>query len=340
MRALPALPSRPRSAPAGALLVPWLAAWVMACGGASSAPPAATPPTTPTSPTTPSAPVIPAIGDASVIDMATWNLEWFGDPSNGPSNETQQAANIRAALAGADVDLWAVQEVVSATAFRSLVGALPGYAGVLANDPVVTGGAASYSDFNDAEQKVGLIYKSGVAAVIGARVILTERDFDFAGRPPVEFRVRITVGGVVDTIPVIVLHAKAGSDAASYARRATAASSLKAWVEQTYPTQAVWVIGDFNDDMDVSITAGQPSPYAAIVSDTLRWRVPTKALSDARQSTTVSFPDAIDHHVVTRSAGLRYVPLSARVWRLDSLIPNYRTTTTDHYPVVARYRTR
>jgi len=310
-----------------------------ACSGSGTSP-ATTPPTTPTTPTAPSAPAIPAIGDASVIDMATWNLEWFGDPSNGPSNETQQAANIRAAIAAADLDLWAVQEVVSASAFRSLVGALPGYGGVLANEPAVTGGAASYSDFNDAEQKVGLLFKNTVASVIGARVILTERDFDFAGRPPVEFRVRVTLGGVVDTLPVIVLHAKAGSDAASYARRATAATALKLWVEQTYPAQPVWILGDFNDDMDTSITAGQPSPYAAIVADTLRWRVPTRALSDARQTTTVSFTDAIDHHVVTRPAGLRYLPLSARVWRLDSLIPNYRTTTTDHYPVVARYRTK
>ena len=313
--------------------------WGSACGGTGTAP-AATPPSTPTTPTTPSAPVIPAIGDASAIDMATWNLEWFGDPANGPTNETQQAANIRAAIAAADLDLWAVQEVVSASAFRSLVAALPGYGGVLANDPAVVGGAASYSDFNDTEQKVGLLFRSAVASVIGARVILTERDFDFAGRPPVEFRVRVTVGGVVDTIPVIVVHAKAGSDAASYARRATAATALKAWVEQNHPTQPVWILGDFNDDMDVSITTGQPSPYAAIVADTLQWRVPTKALSDARQTTTVSFPDAIDHQVVTRPAWLRYLPLSARVWRLDSLIPDYRTTTTDHFPVVARYRTK
>ena len=196
-----------------------------ACGGAGSAP-AATPPTTPTTPTTPLAPVIPAIGDANVIDMATWNLEWFGDPANGPTNETQQAANIRAAIAAADLDLWAVQEVVSASAFRSLVAALPGYGGVLANDPAVVGGAASYSDFNDAEQKVGLLVKSAVASVIGARVILTERDFDFAGRPPVEFRLRVTLGGVVDTIPVIVLHAKAGSDAASWDASSATATAL------------------------------------------------------------------------------------------------------------------
>jgi hypothetical protein len=34
------------------------------------------------------------------------------------------------------------------------------------------------------------------------------------------------------------------------------------------------------------------------------------------------------------------VAQSARAWRLDSIIPSYKSTTTDHYPVIAQYRTR
>lgn len=58
-------------------------------------------------------------------------------------------------------------------------------------------------------------------------MILTGSNFDFAGRPPVEFRLRVSLGGRVDTMPVVVLHAKAGSDTASYQRRVAAAVALE-----------------------------------------------------------------------------------------------------------------
>lgn len=309
-----------------------------ACAGGSSG--SGTTPTTPTPPTPPSGFTVPSVGSASLIDVGTWNVEWFGDASNGPSDDPKQASQVRAVLAAAGVDIWGLQEVVSATAFRELVNGLPGYAGVLATDAIVTDGARYYSDFNNTEQKVALIVNSAVASVLDARVILTDKDFEFAGRPPVEFRVRVTLNGTVDTIPVIVLHAKAGSDAASYARRLAGSAALKSWVEQTHAGRPVWIVGDFNDDFDTSITTGQPSPYEAFVRDTARWSAPTKALSDARVPSTVSYPDIIDHHLLTRPAGSRYVTQSARAWRLDSIIPSYRTTTTDHYPVIAQYRTR
>lgn len=327
------------------VVAPLIALTLAACGGGSSTGTAPTPttPTAPTTPTTPPAPsgfTVPAIGSAALLDVGTWNVEWFGDASNGPSDEVKQASQVRAVLAAAGVDIWGLQEVVSATSFRELVNGLTGYAGVLATDAIVTDGARFYSDFNNTEQKVALIVNSAVASVLDARVILVDKDYEFAGRPPVEFLVRVTLNGSVDTIPVIVLHAKAGSDATSYARRLAASTALKNWAEQTYPARPVWIIGDFNDDFDTSITTGQPSPYEAFVRDTVRWSTPTKALSDARIASTVSYPDIIDHHLLTRPAGLRYVAQSARAWRLDSIIPSYKSTTTDHYPVIAQYRTR
>ena len=30
---------------------------------------------------------VPKIGTDSTLDVATWNIEWFGDSLNGPSNE-------------------------------------------------------------------------------------------------------------------------------------------------------------------------------------------------------------------------------------------------------------
>jgi hypothetical protein len=198
-------------------------------------------------------------------------------------------------------------------------------------------GPQYYSDFGNAEQKVALVWRSSVATLQRARVILPERDFEFAGRPPVEFQLRVTLGSATEEVSVVVLHAKADADTVSWRRRRDGALALKTWLDSAYTTRKVFVIGDFNDDLDQSITTGRASPYAPFVTDIARWRAPTLVLSQAGIRTILNFPDAIDHHVVSRSAGTALVAGSVGVIRLDTLVRNYATTTADHLPVVARY---
>src|SRR5262249_44179811 len=143
--------------------------------------------------------------------------------------------------------------------------------------------------------------------------------------------------GVTQDIVVIVQHPKCCSDTASWQRRVNASAALKSYLDSTYPTQKVWVIGDFNDDVDTSIATGHASPYANFVSDSARYRFPTKALSDAGVASTVDFPDMIDHHLNTNEANATYVAGSAEVYRVDQFVPSYGTTTSDHYPVLSRY---
>jgi hypothetical protein len=54
-------------------------------------------------------------------------------------------------------------------------------------------------------------------------------------------------------------------------------------------------------------------------------------------ASTVSFSDMIDHHLNTTEMYATYVAGSATVFRADSYIASYGTTTTDHYPVITRY---
>ncbi|HSP78862.1 MAG TPA: endonuclease/exonuclease/phosphatase family protein, partial [Myxococcaceae bacterium] len=157
--------------------------------------------------------VIPPRGTDSTLDLGTWNLEWFGSTSNGPSNESLQLSNVRAVIAGSDLDIWGVAEVVDATHFQQLVSQLPGYAGLLASDSSVTDGGSYYST---SEQKVGLLYKTDIASVVSARLILTSSDSDFAGRPPLEVLLRVSLNGHTEDLVVIVLHAKAFNDEAAW----------------------------------------------------------------------------------------------------------------------------
>jgi endonuclease/exonuclease/phosphatase family metal-dependent hydrolase len=281
--------------------------------------------------------VVPAKGSSSTLDIASWNIEWFGDTANGPTNESLQLQNARAVIAGADMDIWGVAEIVSLAQWNSLKAQLPGYAGFIAKEPNVINGAAFYSGFNNAEQNVGILYKTSVATVTDARVILTANDFDFSGRPPLQVTLRVMINGGIENVVVIVLHAKCCSDSASWTRRRNAANALKSYLDAIFPTQKVWVIGDFNDDVDTSITPGSPSPYANFVNDAARYRFPTKALSDSGTPSTTSFPDTIDHHLNSNEANATYIAGSVEVFRVDQFIPNYDATTSDHYPVLTRY---
>lgn len=280
---------------------------------------------------------IPAKGTATTLDIGNWNIEWFGDTANGPTNETLQQSNVRDVISGADLDIWGLEEVVSATAFNNLKAQLPGYAGFLANDASVLNGAAYYSGFNNTEQKVGILYKTSVASVLGAKVILTANDYDFAGRPPLEVKLRVSLNGRTEDLVVIIFHAKAGSDTTSWQRRTNASAALKSYLDTTWPTTKVMVIGDWNDDVDTSITSGKASSYVNFVNAPASYTFPTKALSDAKISTTTGYPDAIDHQMYTNELAPQYVAGSVTAYRVDQYISNYSNTTTDHFPVLSRY---
>jgi endonuclease/exonuclease/phosphatase family metal-dependent hydrolase len=208
--------------------------------------------------------VIPPKGSSSTLDIGGWNLEWFGSSSYGPTNETLQRQNIRDTISGADLDIWAVQEIVGASSFNTLKSELPGYAGFLANDPIVTSGSSYYGS---SEQKVGILYKSSVMTVQSAKLILTADDYNFAGRPPLEVSLQATVGAATTDLVMIILHAKAMSDSDSYNRRKAASTSLKSYLDSTHANHKVIVVGDFNDDVDTSIAVVSPNGGENLTAD-------------------------------------------------------------------------
>ncbi|MFG3040694.1 lamin tail domain-containing protein [Streptomyces sp. NPDC048330] len=290
-----------------------------------------------TAPVARAAASVPSQGSPTQLDVGNWNVEWFGAPDFGPTDEALQQQNVRDVMAGADMDVWGLSEVVSTSAFDTLVAGMPGYTGVVANDPIVTNGAQYYSDFGDTEQKVALVWRADMATLVSAKVILTGQNSNFAGRPPVEFTLRGTFDGVTRDLVFIVLHAKAGSTQEAWNLRNPASQALKSYLDTTYPTQNVFVVGDWNDDVDTSITSQKASPYANFVNDVARYTFPTRALSLAGVASTTSYPDFIDHQLTTDEVQAKYVAGSATAFQPQPYVPNYATTTSDHYPVLARY---
>jgi hypothetical protein len=277
------------------------------------------------------------------FDVASWNIEWFGSPFDGPFDDHLQLTTAAAFIAASDMDVWGLGEMVSNAHFDSLKARLPGYDGFLGNDALVSNGAQFYSA---SEQKLGFLYKTSVATVVGQpRVILTANDASFAGRPPLEVRLRVTLNGITEEVVVIMLHMKArqtDTGPADYQKRLDAATALKAYLDTTYPTQKVWVIGDWNDDLDVSIEPGKPTPYAAFLQDNARYAFVSKALTDTQTPTYKVSPDPIDHHLVTNEVLATYIAGSVQSAKRTSPATGQLVCddaiTSDHCAVFSRYR--
>ena len=267
------------------------------------------------------------------LTVGCWNLNWFADPAQpdggylGPRDNSLQATNVLTALrAKPDVDLWGIEEIVGTTEFSQVVAGLPGFAVLYATD--VQAGTFYYSA---TEQKVALLYRTAKVTVVSARLILTTASYDFAGRPPLE--VLVNVGG--KQFYVIVMHMKALADLDGYTRRGASAVDLKDYLDTTHPTDKVMVIGDWNDDVDVSTYMSSPTPFANFVTDSTHYKFGTKELSDANRRTTASFSATIDHQMFNNALFTSYVTGSAAV--IIPSITNYASTTSDHYQVTTRY---
>ena len=270
---------------------------------------------------------IPPFGQPDTLDVATWNIEWFGSPHEGPSDEARQLAGARALVAGLDLDLWGVEEVVSADQFDDLLAGLP-YAGLLANDASVEGN----SSYGAGEQKVGIIYRPDQLEVIAARIILREHSWDFAGRPPLEVALRDAGGGVFH---VIVLHAKAARAFADWERRRDGSLALAEYLAGERAGDDVIVIGDYNDDLDESTRGpSTPSPYANLAAS---WFFATWAIAAADEPTALFSDQPIDHALAAGALADAYVDGSAEVFRADDYIDDYGWTTSDHLPVMMRF---
>jgi hypothetical protein len=52
----------------------------------------------------------------------------------------------------------------------------------------------------------------------------------------------------------------------------------------------------------------------------------------------VGHHDTIDHHLLSNEAAALYIADTVQAWSVDQFIPNYADTTSDHCPVLSRYR--
>jgi endonuclease/exonuclease/phosphatase family metal-dependent hydrolase len=273
---------------------------------------------------------IPKIGSFDRLDAVTWNMEWFGNSSNGPTNDDLQLQYVTDMVETMQVDLFALQEISDIAYWNRLLFNCDDYAGVL----------STWSQ----TQKTGLLYKKSDFEFLYQKHILANYDYDFgSGRLPLEVGLipKHKDWPVGDTLRVWVLHMKANTGSSSskvlaYNRRYNAGLALKMYIDKLGKSNKGLVMGDWNDDFDQSILSGYATPYLNWIKDT-NYAVTTYPLSLSKQRSTVSYSDMIDHIVCTPGLKNNWIQDSSSVLYADKWISNYGNVVSDHFPVYSRF---
>jgi endonuclease/exonuclease/phosphatase family metal-dependent hydrolase len=278
------------------------------------------------------------VGNDTLYDVACWNVEWFGDAAEGPSNELTQYNNVKLIITNTEVDVWGLCEVSDPTTFYNLLNELPSYQGVL-------------STYNQT-QKTALIFNRDLFELMSSNLITDQTNPDFynafaSGRYPFEVVLR-TKMYPFDSVYFYVVHLKANSgsaDQASYNRRSNASLYLQQFLNTQRANKKIVVLGDFNDDVDQSVvrinSSYLASPFQNFINDSNRYFFPSKQLSLAGETTYPNYKpiNMIDHILTSRAlSDSFYVNQSAVVLKqLSAQISSYLSNTSDHYPVLTRF---
>jgi endonuclease/exonuclease/phosphatase family metal-dependent hydrolase len=269
----------------------------------------------------------PKFGVDSLLEIAAWNTEWFGDTTNGPSDEITQFNNIVKLIKSSDIDIWSLEEVSNQQTFTNMMNQLSSY-------------NASISSFSQT-QKMAILWKSNLFDKLKEEHILTSYSYDFAGRPPLMTTLRYKKGNL-DTLYIVSVHMKANTGSIiqkqdAYQRRKNAANFLQLYIESVLKNKNYIVLGDWNDRLDFTIYDGiSASPFKGLID--ADYFFPTKTLADKGRKTYFT-GSVIDHIMVGDSQNKYYINESINVFdNANSYLSGFSNSTSDHYPVFASYK--
>jgi hypothetical protein len=295
-----------------------------------------------------------SIDPLTTLEVVNWNIQWFGSPLEAPSNDDLQQQNVKTILENIGADVYALTEIVNEERLASLVSQMPGYTYVISNYGSHTNTSINPPSSLGTAQKLAFIYKTDVLSNVTTMPLLTQGinnstdisnpayNYWASGRFPFMMSADVTLNCVTKNVKFILVHAKANTSptATSYDRRKRGADSLHYLLNQQFPNDNVIILGDFNDDLDQSITAGfTTTSWNTFVSDQANFSPLTLPLSLAGKKSTVSYNDIIDHVIVSNEMAGYYMDSTASILNdVTGLVTNYGSTTSDHYPVFTRYR--
>ncbi len=282
-----------------------------------------------------------AAPSGDTLQVVNWNLEWFADGHT--HNAKTQVSGVRTLMNTIDADVYALCEIVNPDSLRSLVASLPGYGYVLSNFGSFAGDTLS-GNWPGA-QKLALVYRKSILRNVSGRPMMASSAVAYnsfaSGRFPYEVAAEVKGrDGLWRSVKFIVIHAKAMADAQSCSRRIEGCRELKDTLDRYRSSDPFLILGDFNDDLDVSnCSSFAESNYWYMVRDSLHYVPLTLSISRAGAFSSDGYSSLIDHVVASDEMARYYVPGSAEVLRsfVKSIFPNYDNDISDHFPVRTRY---
>lgn len=278
----------------------------------------------------------------SVLTVVNWNIEWFGSSENGPVDKALQEANVIKVLKYLHADIYGLCEIVNIAAFKDLVHSLGDNYDFVISD-YASGASSTHSKNYGNAQKLAFVYNKNVFSHVSATGFLQDNSavgYNFSnGRYPYLLSADVTKNGITRHISFFLIHAKSGADASSYLRRKNASIEFKAVLDKDYAPTAMMIFGDFNDELQGSITSEEEtSPYKNFIQDN-NYAAITLPLEDKGAQSTIDYPSVIDHQIISAILNKMYISGSADI-RTDitSVVPDYANgKTSDHYPVSSEY---
>tara|TARA_R110002051_G_scaffold15064_2_gene47620 strand:+ start:7428 stop:13370 length:5943 start_codon:yes stop_codon:yes gene_type:complete len=296
------------------------------------------------------------------FDIAAWNIEWFGDETNSPTagnpqSDAIQKDSVKTIIQKLNADVYAVEEISDDVLFAQMVSELPGYDYVLSD-------AVSYpNDETGTQQKVGFIYNTETVSVVDTKPLLStihpyynggddsalvdypvadKTRFYASGRLPFMMTADVTIEGITKQFSIVALHARANGSTDSqerYDMRKYDVEVLKDTLDTQYSASNLIVLGDYNDDIDFTVADNVTTTittYDEYVNDPLNYTFVTSTLSANDYRSYVFRENMIDHIMVSNEVTPIYINESVSVG-YEFYDSDYTTTTSDHFPVSARF---
>ena len=260
---------------------------------------------------------IPVFGSPNTFEIASWNIEQFPK-----SNQT--VSDVAEIIRDLDIDLFAVQEIGSQSAFNSVTNQLKDYAGFLANF--------------SGNLRTGIFYRSSLISIISDTLLFQSDSYNFP-RPPLMLFLRAHQGTQSIDFYLIVVHLKAYGDPESENRRRVAVREMEQFignrVQQGGDPDYI-IAGDWNDELQDDSTDNVFNPFLNHPMQYVFLTLPFAGSQTEYSYIGGNFKSLIDHIMITSSIQATYSNIETQIIKIDQVFSQYEVEVSDHRPVAAR----
>ncbi len=289
-----------------------------------------------------------SMAPAQSLSVCSWNIKWFGLPSQCNCDTALSLKNAAALLKEINADVYALQEIASINHLQRLVQELgTDFSYIVADycsqisDPTQVG--------YDNCQKLAYIYNNTKVSNEGsfgllrstypAQLGINSPHYYFAsGRWPLVLKAKLLNNS--QEFLLVNMHGKAFAGSSEHNRRAAATVRMTDSLNTHFNNTNVVVLGDYNDLLEGAITTGFIiSPYDYLLNNGFTG-LSLPSLFPGEVTYIGSPGSIIDNISVSDYAALSIIPKATTIIREAELsIENYRNTTSDHLPIMTFLRT-